>query len=349
MSTKFINYRIGIKKLLDILGQEHPKYQDVLTFQQRLHENIHDVEAYGDSENYRSSRNQIIRGINELAVQTIQKSFDELCKPATIQIKPNSPSYQEAIWYEFQEPKMSFVLPGSFIMGSPPILDPDAFDDEYPLHIVDLPGFYIATTTVTNLEYAIFIHQTGHNPPDYWHNSLPSTTMHNHPVVDISWYDAVKFCNWLTELKEKPYRLPTEAEWEKAARGVNAQLFPWGNKYEDKYANTKEYELNKTVAVDEFPEAKSPYDVINMAGNVYEWTSSLWGSTMQKPKYCYPYIPNDKREALNAPSDTLRIIRGGSFSRQKRYARCACRDKLLPKSHRLDVGFRLALTPPSAP
>jgi formylglycine-generating enzyme required for sulfatase activity len=344
MSTKFINYRIGIKKLLDTLGQEHPKYLDALTFETRLSENLHDVEAYGDSENSRSTRNQIISGINKLALQTIQKNFNELCKPAPIQIKPNSSSYQETIWHEFQEPEMSFVLPGSFIMGSPPVLDPDAFDDEYPLHIVDLPGFYIATTAVTNIQYAIFILQTGHNPPDYWQNSVPSKMIHNHPVVDISWYNAVQFCNWLTELTQKPYRLPTEAEWEKAARGVNAQLFPWGNKYEDNYANTREYQLNKTVAVDEFPQAKSPYDVINMAGNVYEWTSSLWGSTMQKPQFRYPYTPNDGRELLDAPSDILRIIRGGAFSRQKRYARCACRDKLPPKNHRPEVGFRLALS-----
>lgn len=344
MSTKFINYRIGIRNLLDTLGKEHPKYLYAVNFESQLSENLHDVEAYGDNENYRTIRNKIIYQINQLALQTIQKTFNELSKPAPIQIKPNSPSYQETIWQEFQEPEMSFVSPGSFIMGSPPVLDPDAFDDEYPLHIVDLKGFYIATTTVTNLQYAIFILQAGHNPPNYWQNSVPSKTIHNHPVVDISWYDAVKFCNWLTKLTEKPYRLPTEAEWEKAARGVNAQLFPWGNKYEDNYANTREYQLNKTVAVDEFPKAKSPYDVINMAGNVYEWTSSLWGSTMQKPQFHYPYTPNDGREVFDAPSDTLRIIRGGAFSRQKRYARCACRDKLLPKSHRSNVGFRLVLS-----
>ncbi len=344
MSTEFVKHQIGIKNLLDTLGKEHPRYLDAVNFQNQLLDNIHAVEAYGDNENYRSTRNRIKHQIDQIALQTIGKTFNELSKPTPIQITLNSPSYKEAFWHEFQEPEMSFVSPGSFIMGSPPVLDPDAFDDEYPLHIVDLKGFYIATTTVTNLQYAIFILQTGYHSPNYWQNRVPSKTIYNHPVVDISWYDAVKFCHWLTELTEKPYRLPTEAEWEKAARGVNARLFPWGNKYEDNYANTKECKFNTTVAVDKFPEAKSPYDVINMAGNVYQWTSSLWGSTMQKPRFCYPYTPNDGRELLDAPSGTLRIIRGGAFSDQKRYARCACRNKLLPNSHRPYVGFRLALS-----
>ncbi|MDJ0594128.1 MAG: formylglycine-generating enzyme family protein [Pleurocapsa sp. MO_226.B13] len=339
---------IGVQKLLDTLGKKHPKYCDVVNFQSRLLDNYNYVSAYGDSENYRVTRNEIIDQINRLATETIQKTLYELSKhkPVPIQIKPNSPRYKEAIWREFQEPEMSLILPGPFIMGSHPmILDPKPFPDEYPLHVVNLQTFYIATTAVTNLQYAIFVLETGYDRPESWQNRLPSKRIHNHPVVDISWFDAIKFCNWLRELTEKPYRLPTEAEWEKAARGVNAQLFPWGNQWEENCANTNEYSGYKSVAVNEFPKAKSPYDVLNMAGNVYEWTSSLWGSSSgNKTEFPYPYTPGDGREALDAPLGILRIIRGGAFSRSKRHARCACRDKLLPTSYRPDVGFRLALS-----
>ncbi|MDZ7959120.1 MAG: SUMF1/EgtB/PvdO family nonheme iron enzyme [Aulosira sp. DedQUE10] len=344
--TKFISYQHGINKLLDLLGKQHPSYLNATTFQHRLQENINYVERYGDNENYRSTRHEILYQIDKLALENTGNNFAELCQMTPIQIGESSPRYQEAVWQEYQEPEMSFIPPGSFIMGSPPELDANAFEDEYPLHIVELSAFYIATTCVTNLQYAVFINNTKHTPPEHWQNTIPPKNIYHHPVVNISWYSANEFCEWLSQLTQKSYRLPTEAEWEKAARGVNASLFPWGNQWQDNSANTREYNNNRqrTLGVDELPHAISPYDVLNMAGNVSEWTSSLWGRDNPRPEFPYPYVPTDSREAVDAPPNILRIIRGGSFLRDKRYARCACRDKLFPKSTRKDVGFRLALS-----
>ncbi|MBW4601773.1 MAG: formylglycine-generating enzyme family protein [Calothrix sp. FI2-JRJ7] len=349
MSTNFMRYQIGMRNFLDTLGKKHPMYLKAINYQSQLLENIKYVESYGDSENYRSTRNKIIDSINELALETINKTFNELSNPSPIIIEQKSPSFQERIWREFQEPEMSFISPEPFIMGSrPPALDAGALEDEQPLHVVNLDAYYIAITSVTNIQYAIFTINTGHNPPDFWQNSIPPQAIYNHPVVDVSWEDAIKFCNWLRGLTKEHYRLPTEAEWEKAARGVNGQIFPWGNEWKDDYANTNEYNRHKTgyktVAVNEFPEAKSHYNILNMAGNVFEWTSSLWGNDNKEPQFLYPYNPKDGREAIDAPSHILRIIRGGSFSSQKRTARCAYRDKLSPKKSRKDVGFRLALS-----
>lgn len=338
----YISYRIGIKKLQEIIGKQHEKYLDVTNYQNQLLENLNEVESFGDNENLRSNRYKLLNQIDKLALETTGKEFSQFCKPDPIEIKLGEPTSQDdAVWHKFQEPEMFFIPPGPFIMGSPAELDPDASESEYPLHVVNLSAFYIASEPVTNVQFATFTIDTNHTRPDHWNGQLPSIEIHDHPIVNISWHSAFAFCNWLRNLTHKNYRLPTEAEWEKAARGEHALLFPWGNKWEINYANTHELRLEKTTSVNNFPNAKSPYGLLNMSGNVYEWTSSLWDTTV----YNYPYIPNDDRESLERPSDASCVIRGGSFLWNKKYARCASRSSLRSNRSRQDVGFRLALSP----
>jgi len=123
---------------------------------------------------------------------------------------------------------------------------------------------------VTNEEYLEFVEETGHPPPTHWeHNTkrFPDRLRH-HPVVNVSWNDAKAFCDW------KGVRLPTPEEWEKAARGTDGRIYPWGNTFDTDKCNTAESGLEHTVAVDEYSEVESPFEVRNLVGNVSEWVDN---------------------------------------------------------------------------
>ena len=180
----------------------------------------------------------------------------------------------------------------------------------------------------------------------------------NHPVVEITWHDAVEYCQWLTErlrewsgtpeplatlLKQEGWRvtLPSEAEWEKAARGTDGRIYPWGDEFDAGKANTGETGIGHSSAVGCFPQGSSSYGCQDMAGNVWEWTRSLYGQ--------YPYPPNQKeqvqREDITAGNDRARVLRGGSYWNFQWGARCAYRLRHAPL-YRLDyLGFRLVVRP----
>ena len=159
-----------------------------------------------------------------------------------------------------------------------------------------------------------------------------------HPVVYVSWHDALKYCQWLTEATGKNITLPSEAEWEKAARGANdALIFPWGNEFDAKRCNVNESGFGGTTPVGIFPNGASPYGCLDMAGNVWEWTRSLYD-------FGYPYLPNDpKREDLRAGDEIRRVVRGGSWFNDQVDARCAVRDRRLPNFRSSGYGFRVVL------
>lgn len=185
-------------------------------------------------------------------------------------------------------------------------------------------------------------------------------------MVGVTWYEAVAYCNWLTErlreagsrlrvwrdgrlepLNLKPAsliaRLPTEAEWEKAARGADGRRWPWGNEWHAGRANTKEAGIGETCAVGCFPAGAGPHGLLDAAGNVWEWTISKWGRTsVYRPDYGYPYRPDDGRESPDGPD--LRVVRGGSWLVNQRDARCAFRDWLVPGSFDDDLGLRVVVS-----
>ncbi|MCL4389858.1 MAG: formylglycine-generating enzyme family protein, partial [Patescibacteria group bacterium] len=166
----------------------------------------------------------------------------------------------------------------------------------------------------------------------------------NHPVVQVSWFDAIEYCKWLSAKTNKNYRLPTEVEWEKAARGTDGRIFPWGNTWNPEICNV-EYRFKGTTPVGKFsPASDSPYGCVDMCGNVFQWTSTTIGSTDPWPaKYTYPYNPNDGRE--NLEGTTRRVGRGGSYSRGEVYCRSAFRFADLPTDRYSAQGFRIAMNP----
>ena len=224
-------------------------------------------------------------------------------------------------------------------MGSDPRRDADAYDDEQPQHTVNLPyEYYMARYPVTVAQFEAFVQASGYKPGNEdWGRGLP-----NHPVVYVSWHDALAYCEWLTarlrEWSETPeplaqvlraagwcVTLPSEAEWEKAARGSDGRRYPWGDDPDPNRANYYETGIGKTSAVGCFPGGVSPHGVEEMSGNVWEWTRSLWGPEWDKLTFPYPYKPDDGREQLQAPDTILRVVRGGAFWNDHQLARCAYR------------------------
>ncbi len=165
----------------------------------------------------------------------------------------------------------------------------------------------------------------------------------DHPAVSVRWLAATAYAAWLAGLTGQPWRLPTEAEWEKAARwdGRASRIYPWGDKFDETRANTKDSDKRTTTPVGAYPSGVSPCGAQDMAGNVNEWTSSLI-----KP---YPYNPSDGREAPNSAGD--RVLRGGSWAEYSGGARAAYRIEAYPdyfsgRGGSGFDGFRLILAAP---
>jgi toxoflavin biosynthesis protein ToxD len=239
---------------------------------------------------------------------------------------------------------MVIIPKGHFIMGSIPTLDQEAFDEETPMHIIYLTDYYLSCTPITNDQYALFIAATHYSSPEGWHGKVPPHGKERHPVVNVNWEDSSAYCRWLSTTTGDAYRLPSEAEWEKGARGVNALVFPWGNAWEPYRCNTLEADLRSTVSVDNFQKGNSPYGLLDMAGNIFEWTNTLWQEEgLNSNPFRYPYDPDDGREVAAKNERAIRIARGGSFLRNRRYARCSSRMRFRATTRNPDTGFRVAM------
>jgi formylglycine-generating enzyme required for sulfatase activity len=244
------------------------------------------------------------------------------------------------------EPHMILIPAGEFLMGSNPEKDKGACEDEQPQHTLYLPDYYLARTSVTNAQYAAFVQDNEHYRPEHWTTGLKLPIgIEDHPVVYVSWHDAVAYCNWLAEVTGKAYRLPSEAEWEKGARGANGHIYPWGSQWNPERCNSKESGPGNTTPVEAYPEGASPYGLLDMAGNVWEWTRSLWGGQEQRFDFCYPYDPSDGRESLDEMNNSRRVLRGGSFNNTDINVRCAYRISNFPNAKGEEMGFRVAVSP----
>jgi len=218
------------------------------------------------------------------------------------------------------EPEMVLIPAGEFTVGSDPRLDQDAVDDGQPQHRLHLPDYYLAKTPVTNAQYAAFVQATGHRLPERWIGGQPPPGKEHHPVVYVSWHDAMAYCHWLAQETGQPYRLPNEAEWEKGARGSRG---------DEERCNTASGK-----------QGASPDDLLDMAGNVWEWTQSIC--------QVHPHDPGNGREDIR--SGVGRVLRGGSWYRNQWYARCTLRYRVYPGARYHYLGFRVAasLSPKSA-
>jgi len=188
-------------------------------------------------------------------------------------------------------PKDMIRIPeGTFVMGS------DArWPDEGPMHIVYLESYYIDKYEVTNSQYQKFIDSTDRPPPMDWENNHYPSGKINHPVVFVTWFDANDYCHW------RDKRLPTDAEWEKAARGPEGWIYPWGNFFDYRRANVGGIHSGP-MPVGSFPLGRSPYGASDMIGNVWEWTADWYG----------PY-PGTSYTTPNF-GKSYRVARGNSFA-----------------------------------
>lgn len=237
------------------------------------------------------------------------------------------------------EPLMVRIPAGPFLMGSTEeqVKKGDANEDEIPQHQVDLSEFWIGKYPVTNAEYQSFVLEGG-PPPRGWNGLDYPAEKGGHPVTNVSWRGCLAYCHWLRKKTGKPYGLPSEAEWEKAARGTDGRTSPWGNEPNPRRFNSSEGwgrgatlrgtpPKPDTTPVGQYsPDGDSPYGIADASGNVWEWTRSLVRT--------YPYDSGDGRESIE--SGGLRVIRGG-------LARCAWRSKRDPDTRDSSVGFRVVL------
>ena len=249
-------------------------------------------------------------------------------------------------------------IPGSdFIMGSDLSEDSHSQPDETPLHTLHITDFYIMRYPVTNAQYQQFVEATGHRPARFWPDGQYPADKADHPVVGVSFNDAVAFSVWAAGETGLPIRLPTEPEWEKSSRGKDGNIYPWGNTWESGRCNNRKEKHNTTTPVSQYsPQGDSPYGVGDMGGNVQEWCLSLFGK--------YPYDPNDGREILveNMDPDRLvpglhetgcvanplqieaaldkSVIRGGSWRETQIESRGAYRSWAAPMHRSPDTGFR---------
>jgi len=226
--------------------------------------------------------------------------------------------------------------------------------DEAPEHVVVVSAFLIDRCPVTNREYREFVLDVGHQPPPHWKGGEYPLGRDEHPVVYVSWYDAAAYAAWAGK------RLPSEEEWEKAARGTDARRYPWGQEFSSQMCNTilrltdrtfrTLQERSKwlaawraspegrsvieqgghTTAVQTFPDGASPYGCLDVAGNVWEWTASWYqayeGNAAPSPRFGAKY----------------RTARGGSWKSSGQSARCSARNPCDPSSRLSFIGFRCA-------
>jgi serine/threonine-protein kinase len=230
------------------------------------------------------------------------------------------------------------VPAGHFWMGSDPAKDGEAHDDERPQRWLSLSEFYIGRYPVTNAQYAVFVREKKAKAPGHWPGGVCPSGKENHPVVDVARDDTLAFCAWLSQATGKEFRLPNEPEWEKAARGDDGRLYPWGNR--PPHADLCNFSVgdgSATTPVDRYPKGASPYGALDMAGNVWEWTSSPFE----------PYGGSAPR--AGSGSSGRYVVRGGSFRRSRRDLRCANRHQLYPANRCEDLGFRVVYLPDSSP
>ncbi|MEO8341348.1 MAG: SUMF1/EgtB/PvdO family nonheme iron enzyme [Nitrospirota bacterium] len=227
------------------------------------------------------------------------------------------------------KPSMALVPAGEFMMGS---ATGDA--DEQPVHRVYVESFLMDKYQVSVGQYAKFLGGTSQAAPPDW-SAMNKSRHQNRPVVNVDWVDADAYCTWVGK------RLPTEAEWEKAARGTDGRIYPWGNEYPTRFhANSGNERWSNhwvVVPVGSLEDGKSPYGIYDMAGNVWEWVSDWYDADY--------YKTNPSKNPTGPPTGESKVIRGGSWGSGPDSLRSSDRETHLPSVQGFGTGFRCAKTP----
>jgi formylglycine-generating enzyme required for sulfatase activity len=255
-------------------------------------------------------------------------------------------------------PELALIPAGEFLMGSD-----DAEEDERPVHRVHLDDFFLGVQPVTNAEYARFVRDTGHRTPAIyelpivvkvggpererafrligspyvWEDGHPAAERADHPVTLVRYDDASAYCAWLSAVTGKPFRLPTEAEWEKAARGgTESQRYPWGDRLDRNMANFLADPALKTTQGStpcrSYP--ANAFGLFDTAGNVWEWVYDWYDARYYATAGANPTGP---------AFGHLRLLRGGSWLvADVRMLSCSHRHKVPPDTYSYSIGFRVA-------
>ncbi|MCE7989264.1 MAG: CHAT domain-containing protein [Caldilinea sp. CFX5] len=240
-----------------------------------------------------------------------------------------------------------YVPAGPFIMGS------EQYDDEKPIHTFQTDAFWLLQTPVTNAHYRPFVEGGGYTKQELWTPTgwqwrakekltEPRFWQDNEwnkakqPVVGVSWYEALAYINWLAQTTGEPIRLPTEAEWEKGARGENGLKYPWGDQSPTEELCNFGGKVGKTTPVDLYPKGASPYGALDMAGNVWEWTATKWLENYEN----YATLVDNNPEV---DASARRVVRGGPWGNYQSIVRAADRIRYLPDFRDDNLGFRVVV------
>lgn len=223
--------------------------------------------------------------------------------------------------------EMTVIPGGEFLMG-----EERGRDDEKPVHRVWVKAFALGRYQVTNADYALFLGATGHASPPWWSDPLFSDP--RQPVVGVNWFDAMAYCEWLARETGKPFRLPTEAEWERAARGeLTGKLYTWGDEppeslpgYRERWRDARPEPVGASEP--------GPFSLFNMCDNVHEWCLDWYDSGY--------YACSPERNPRGPTGGVRRSSRGGSWRHHIKVSRVAARSSIPPSFHYSDYGFRVA-------
>lgn len=272
---------------------------------------------------------RILRGTEADSTPAQSDSESKAADKASALPKAAQPAAPEVVFSEKDQAEMVRVAAGNFIMGRP-----DSYADERPQREVFVEEFLIYRHEVSVEQYQRFLNSsqgTARPPASPDGDPMPSdyftaAQYRHHPVVNVSWNDAQAYCQWAGG------RLPSEEEWEKAARGTDGRIFPWGNAFDESRCNwdgpPDEDKTPFLSPVDSFPYGASPYGALNMAGNAWEWVDAFYG----------PYPENYNNDPIY--SRGYRVIRGGSWLRYPMGVSATARDFSDPRHRYNSIGFR---------
>lgn len=246
-------------------------------------------------------------------------------------------------------PRMIFIPHGNVILGTSQkqvmnLIETEEWAEEWqekghfrieqPQHIVEIPGFEIAAAPITNAEYNLFVWETNYKPPKYWFGFKFPEGLGDHPVVGVTKEDAEAYIQWVNSELKTNFRLPTELEWERAARGDDARIYPWGDVFDPWRCNTLESGKKLTTPIASYsPGGDSPFGVTDMVGNVWEWTSSYLDP--------YPYKSHEIQKSAG-DNQSKCVVRGGAWYYSRKLARCSVREGVISSFQSPALGFRLA-------
>ncbi|MBF8185324.1 SUMF1/EgtB/PvdO family nonheme iron enzyme [Nonomuraea sp. K274] len=269
--------------------------------------------------------------VSALAIRIREKAAESATARATTVMNPEEPIVEP-----FTGILLRPIPAGQFTMGAD-----DIGVAEQPEHLVRVSSFWLAETTVTNRHYELFLKATQHSEPAFWRE--PMFAGPDLPVVGVNWYDATEFCRWLATLSRLPFTLPSEAQWEYAARGTDGRRYPWGSEPPDRTrACYYEGQIDShPEPVGSFPLGRGPFGCMDQAGNVWEWCLDVWDPDAYSARLDQVTVD----PVVSTGNASMRVLRGGNWWFTIEGLDAAYRFRNPVDNRNDDIGFRVALNP----